>query len=199
MSVERLTKERMERDRTNSVNPCMARSISCRCELSQLLVSRTVNYDSPDRRTVADIQRKLVKWNKLNVVFRYFLARKEKKTVAGWRLGLENILQIFDVRSVARVITVVNFPLHKAIPMNTDTAAAAVHNDVTNTKTITSGIQNDVVNTPVAVSDSHRNASKRPEDLRGQNRPVSVIYSIYRRVTTDPCLASRKVSDLGWK
>ena len=52
------------------------------------------------RRTVADIQRKLVKWDRRNVVSRHFQAKKDKKTVAAWRLDLENILQVFDVRSV---------------------------------------------------------------------------------------------------
>ena len=64
---------------------------------------------------------------------------------------------------------------HKAIPINTDAAAPTVHHDVTNTQTITSGIQNGVVNTPVTISDSHRNAVKRPDDTRGQNRMVSTV------------------------
>ena len=43
-----------------------------------------------------------------------------------------------------------------------------------NTHTIVSGVQNDIMNTPV-VPDSHRNASKRPEDSHGQGRVVSAI------------------------
>jgi len=178
MSAERFTKERMERDRTNSVNPCVARLISCRCELNQLLVSRTVNYNAPDRRTLADIQRKLVKWNKLNVVCRHFLAKKEKKTVAGWRLGLENILQIFNVRSVAQVMTVADFPPQNALTtntINTDPGVSAASHDVTNTHTIVPGVQNDVVNAPSIVPGNHRNALKRPGGTHGQNPMVSIF------------------------
>ena len=90
-------------------------------------------------------------------------------------------------------------PSHKALPINTDPAAPPVHPDVTDAQTITSGIQNDVVDTPATVSDSQRSGLKRRGDPRGQKRAVSMIYSICRRVTTDPCLASCQVSDLSWK
>jgi len=50
---------------------------------------------------VANIQRKLVKWDKRSAVLRHFRAKKDKKTVTAWRLDLEEILQAFDVRSVA--------------------------------------------------------------------------------------------------
>jgi hypothetical protein len=40
---------------------------------------------------VADIQRKLVKWGKRNVVSRLFHAKKDEKTIAAWRLDLERI------------------------------------------------------------------------------------------------------------
>ena len=159
----------------------------------------TVDYNPFDLRTLADIEKKLAKWDRRSVIYRRLRAKKYKKMVAAWKLGLENILQVFNVRPVPRVMTVVNFPLHKAIPINTDPAAAAVDHDVMDTQTITSGVQNDVVNTPVGVSDSHHKALKRPEDLRSQNQPVSIIYSICRRVATDLCLASRQVSDLGRK
>ena len=90
-------------------------------------------------------------------------------------------------------------PSHKALPINTDPAAPPVHPDVTDAQTITPGIQNDVVDTPATVSDSQRSGLKRPGDPRGQKRAVSMIYSICRRVTTDPRPASRQVSDLCWK
>ena len=50
---------------------------------------------------VANIQRKLVKWDKRSAVSQHFRAKKDKKTVAAWRLDLEEILQAFDVCSVA--------------------------------------------------------------------------------------------------
>jgi len=109
-SAERLTKGRMERDRTSSVSPCTMRLISYRCELNQRDVSRTVDYLAFDCRTVADIQKKLVKWGERNAVSRRFHARKDKETIAAWRSSLEKILQILNVRSVALVMTVADFP-----------------------------------------------------------------------------------------
>jgi hypothetical protein len=50
---------------------------------------------------VADIQKKLVKWGKRNVVFRRFHAKKDKETIAAWRLDLKKSLQVLNVRSVA--------------------------------------------------------------------------------------------------
>jgi len=59
---------------------------------------------------VADIQKKIAKWVKRNPVSRRFHAKKTKETIAAWRLDLEKILQVFNVRSVAWVMTVANPP-----------------------------------------------------------------------------------------
>ena len=50
---------------------------------------------------MVEIQKKLVKWGKRNVVSRHFHVKKDGETVSAWRLGLEKILQDFNVRSVA--------------------------------------------------------------------------------------------------
>ena len=52
---------------------------------------------------VADIQRKLVKWGKRNVVSRRFHAMNDKETIATWRLDLDKVLQIFNVGSFPRL------------------------------------------------------------------------------------------------
>ena len=49
---------------------------------------------------MADIQRKLVKWGKRNVVSRCFHAKDDKVKIAVWRSDLNKILQVFDVRSL---------------------------------------------------------------------------------------------------
>jgi len=50
---------------------------------------------------VANIQREIVKWGRWNAVSRHFHAKKDKEVVAAWRVDLEEILQVFNVRSVA--------------------------------------------------------------------------------------------------
>jgi hypothetical protein len=62
--------------------------------------------------------------------------------------------------------------------MSTDAAGSGVRRDATNTHTIVSGVQTEVVNTLAAASDSHRSASKSPEDMRGQNRMVGTIRTL---------------------
>ena len=53
------------------------------------------------RRTVADIQRKLFKWSKRNVISRRFHAKDDKETIDTWRLDLDKILQVVNVSSAA--------------------------------------------------------------------------------------------------
>ena len=69
-----------------------------------------------------------------------------------------------------------NSPPQKALATKTVPVVPAVTHDVTKAHTVVSGVQNDVVNTPAIVSDSHRSASKRPEDTRGRDRMVSTVH-----------------------
>jgi len=74
-------------------------------------VFRTVAYDAFDHRIVADIQKKLAKSVKRNAVSRRFNAKKTKERIAAWRLDLEKILQVFNVRSVTWVMAIADFSL----------------------------------------------------------------------------------------
>ena len=49
---------------------------------------------------MADIETKLAKWGKRSVVFRRFYAKDDRETIATWRLDLDKIIQVFNVRSV---------------------------------------------------------------------------------------------------
>ena len=57
--------------------------------------------NSLNRRIVADIQKKLVKWGNQNAISRRFHAKDGKEMIAAWRLDLNKILQVFCVGSVA--------------------------------------------------------------------------------------------------
>jgi hypothetical protein len=54
-----------------------------------------------DRRTVAEIQRKVIKQSGRNPVSRLLHARYDKEKIAAWRLELNRVLHVFNVRSVA--------------------------------------------------------------------------------------------------
>ena len=60
---------------------------------------------------MADIQKKLAKWDKRNMIFRRFHAKDDRETIATWRLDLDKILQVLRVRSVARMAAIADFLL----------------------------------------------------------------------------------------
>ena len=62
----------------------------------------------------------MVKWGRRNVVSRRFHANNNKETIATWRLSLDKILRVFDVRPFARVKTVANFLVTEGTPSERD-------------------------------------------------------------------------------
>jgi hypothetical protein len=54
-----------------------------------------------DRRSVVEMQRKVDKQGKRNVVLRFILAKGDKDKIAGWNQDLVRILHIFNVRSIS--------------------------------------------------------------------------------------------------
>jgi hypothetical protein len=56
--------------------------------------------DVLDRRTVGEIQTKVIKQSGRNVVSRLFYAKGDKETIAGWKTELNRILRVFNVGPV---------------------------------------------------------------------------------------------------
>ena len=54
----------------------------------------------PGRRTVADIRIKITERSKQNAISRAFHAKHDSQAIAGWRLDLNRILIVFNVRDV---------------------------------------------------------------------------------------------------
>ena len=58
-----------------------------------------------DHRALAEIQKNIVdRRGKRNAVSRAFHAKNDKETIATWRLDLNRILHVFDVRSVTAIV-----------------------------------------------------------------------------------------------
>jgi len=55
---------------------------------------------APDRRTVARIQEKIIEKSGRNLLSRLGNAKNDKETVVTWKLDLNRILIVFNVRSV---------------------------------------------------------------------------------------------------
>jgi len=97
MSVKHLAGESMERNRRSSASPYMMRSDNWHRKLNQRYPFRTVHQNSLGHRIMVDIQGGLVKQAKRNAVSRRLHAKNDKRTIATWRLDLENILLVFKV------------------------------------------------------------------------------------------------------
>ena len=54
-------------------------------------------YQVLNRRTVAEVQRKVIKQSGRNSALRLFHAKKDKETIAAWKVDLNRILHIFNV------------------------------------------------------------------------------------------------------
>ena len=65
-------------------------------------------YHDLDRRTVADIQQKVMKRSGRHGVSRFFHSRDDKDAIAAWKSDLNWILRVFDVRSTSSRLSVVN-------------------------------------------------------------------------------------------
>ena len=50
---------------------------------------------------MAEIERGVIKQGKRNVISQHLRAKADKEKIAAWRLDLDKVLQVFDVRSVA--------------------------------------------------------------------------------------------------
>ena len=102
---------------------------------------------------MAEIQKNVVKQSKRNPVSRLFHAKSDKETIATWRLELNRILHVFNVRSIASVWPLLTVCFQTELAMNTHIVVSGIHHNVVNTHTIISDVHHDVVNTHAIVSE----------------------------------------------
>ena len=76
-----------------------------------------------NRRAVAEIQRNIVKRGKRNAVSRLFHAKDDKEAIATWRLDLNRILHVFNVRSPLCVRSLLIVYLQTELAINTHIVA----------------------------------------------------------------------------
>ena len=123
-----------------------------------------------DRRTVAEVQRKVIKQGGRNAVSRFFHARDDKEMIAAWKYELNRILHVFNVCPVHSYLAVANCP-----PLQTELA----------------------MTTHTIVADVHQNVLKIREATDGQIWAVSDPRALHHhRINTDHCTDPEQVSDL---
>ena len=100
---------------------------------------------------MVEIQNKVVKRSGRNAASRFLQAKNDKEKIAGWRVELDRILQVFKVRSVISAWS--------SLTVNFQTGlAVTTHVTVADTHTIISDIRDDV--------------SKIREGIGGQVQPA---------------------------
>jgi hypothetical protein len=84
-----------------------------------------------NRRTLAEIQGKIIEKGKRNVVSRLFHAKNDKETIATWKSDLNKILLIFNVSSVVVVRLLLTVHFQTELALNTNTIVSGMGHDVT--------------------------------------------------------------------
>jgi len=130
-----------------------------------ILKRSLVTYHDFDRRTVAEIQRKVIKKSGRNVVSRLLHAKNDKETIAAWKLDLNRMLHVFNVRLTVSVW--LSLTVHSQTEL------------VVNTHVTVSDIRHGVENTHTLVSDIHRNILRAQEGTGGRNQLVGDTCALF--------------------
>ena len=78
--------------------------------MSQTIEPEQPAYRRLGCRTVAEIERKVIKHGKRNVALKFVLAKGDKDKIAAWKQDLIRFLQVFNVRSIRSAFALTNLP-----------------------------------------------------------------------------------------
>ena len=89
--------------------------------LSASTYAEPLTYQGLNHRTVADVQKKIVKQGKRNAVSQLLHAKKDKDMIAACRREVNRILRIFNVRSVDAVWRLLSNSFQTELSISTHT------------------------------------------------------------------------------
>ena len=93
---------------------------------------------------MAEIERKAIKQSRRNAASRLVHARNDKDTIAGWKLDLGRILQIFNVRPVVFTRSSLTVTFQTELAMNTHVAVSDIRHDLSKIREEIGGIAHPV-------------------------------------------------------
>jgi len=93
-------------------------------------VPNVLAYHAPNRRTVAGIQEKIVEKGGRNPLSRLANAKNDKETITTWKLDLNRILHVFNVRSIISVRPFLTVHLQTELAMNTHVIVSDLHRNM---------------------------------------------------------------------
>jgi len=130
-----------------------------------------------DRRTVTEIQEKIVKLGKRNTISRFLHTKDDEKTIAIWKAELARILQVFNVCLVHPVRSLLTFRFQAQLVLNPHATVSDTFHDVANAHAIVSDVHHD---------SSHINNNTTDVGRDGSNT-LTVISGVRHDVVgTDP-------------
>ena len=89
---------------------------------------------------MTEIQQRIVKQGERGAISRHFHAKNDKDKIAAWRLDLNRILQIFNVRPIASVWPLLTVHFQAELAINTHVTVSNIDNTVSDIhRTITNG------------------------------------------------------------
>jgi tetratricopeptide (TPR) repeat protein len=116
---------------------------------------------------VAEVQGKAIKRSRRNPVSRLLHAKNDKELIAAWKLDLNRILHVFNVRYVVIVLLLLTVHVQTELAISTHGIVTDVHHSVVNTNTM--------------VSEMHHNMLKGREGGDDQHQSVSCIGTLFHR------------------
>ena len=139
---------------------------------------------------MAEIQGNIVKRGKRNTMSRHFHAKNDKEAIATWRLDLNRILHVFNVRPLAFVRPLLTVRIQTELAINTNVVVSDIHQGVVNTHVTISELQHSVTKTHTIVSDIHRTVVRGQEGAESTSSSVSVARTIFvtKSTLTEPRL-----------
>ena len=142
-------------------------------------VSNAATYRALDGRTVARIQEKIIEKGRRNLLARFAHAKNDKETMVTWKLDLNRILHVFNVRSVAAAWLLLIDHSQTELAINTHVLVSDVHQGFVITHNM--------------VSDIHRNILKGQEGTEDQHWSVSNICTpFHHQMNKRPLLPRRR-------
>ena len=166
----------MEDGWMSSVSPCLRQSSSWLCELNRRC-ARRFTHKTLNRRTVAEIQKKIIKLGKRSTVSRLLHAKDDKETIAAWGLDLNRILHVFSVGSTTFVRPLLTVRFQTELAIGTHVAVSGVQQGVSEPQHNTTDIH-------TIVSDIHHVVVGSQEGTDGTNQSVSVTCTLTESVLT---------------
>ena len=133
----------------------------------------------PSIRITAEIQKNIIKQGKRNPISQRYHAKDDKEAITTWRLGLNRVRHVFNVRSVTSVWPPLTVRLQTELGVNTRTTVSSTRQVSVKRDTITTDIYRDISDAEVTVPRVRDDVSSTyRKGGNGKNQAVSTTRTL---------------------